>query len=100
MEISLLSDTGIQFYDGEIVLDLSKRINNPLFFYQNEEQDFFNGTKKVVLHSLYRDKNTDCFYPYSLLNFDENGQLLTTNFTTIKPINEDDIIIVKDISKI
>jgi hypothetical protein len=99
MEISLLTDTGIQFHNTQIEIDLNTRNRNSLYFYQTISKDFFNQNEKLTFHSVYRDNDNDAYYPYSQLQFDEYGELVTTNFTAVTKIDEDEVISISDIKK-
>jgi hypothetical protein len=99
MEISLLTDTGIQFYNREIYIDLKSRNKSALYFYQNMSKNFFDDSEKLMFHSVYKDNESDTYYPYSQLQFNDTGELLTTNFSTVTKIDEDEVIVINDFKK-
>lgn len=99
MAISLLTNTGLQFYSNTLTIDISKRTGNTLYFWQQKIKNFFDESESIILHAIYKDRESDKFYPYAQLNFGENGELLTTDFTTIKEIDEEEVIAINDIGK-
>lgn len=99
MEISLLTDTGIQFHNIKIDIDFTTRTRNALYFYQNMAKNIIDDSEKLVFHSIYKDNENDAYYPYSQLQFSDTGELLTTNFSTVTKINEDDVIAINDLKK-
>ncbi len=96
MVISLLTNTGLQFWTQEIRIEINKSRSNSLFFYQEKKTNFFDNSESLLLHSVYFHEENEEYYLYNQLDFDEKGNLITNNFTTKIAIAEEEVVSINN----
>ncbi len=100
MVISLLTNTGLQFYSKEIIIETKNNRSNTLYFYEEKRNNFFDNKESIELHSVYFHQETEKFYLYKQLDHDDKGRLIETDFTTKVAINEDKVISINNINNV
>ena len=104
MVISLLTNTGLQFWTQEIRIEINKSRSNSLFllskiklFQQSQKKtNFFDNSESLLLHSVYFHEENEEYYLYNQLDFDEKGNLITNNYTTKIAIAEEEVVSINN----
>lgn len=93
--ITLIANSGIQTYTKKLTLNLSEKVIPAQYFWQRKD-DFSEENDKYKLDLAYQLEDGS-LVPKILLEFDNEGNLTTTNFDIIPQIQDEELIQVTKI---
>lgn len=95
--ITLIANSGIQFYTKKISIDISEKVI-PVQYYWQRTDKFSDDSDKYKLDLAYLlDDGT--LVPKMLLDFDDDGNVTTSNFGIIPQIVDEEIIQINKVQK-